>query len=239
MNSRAAAACPRILWLNWFQGEQDMRRTYRNSTVHGVAVQQWRKLNPGWQINIVTDQNLRYFLPRMPEQLRYLRARKVSYTHQSDFLRLHLLHEFGGVWSDISVVPLVPLETMLLHMLRDGSPFFAYRFNPRCGDKDIASWFLVASAPRLPLINKWRRLFALRACIFGCRLQEIHRALSDLYDRDKDVREQIDNMVQLSVRVPHAFSRKHVTASSLRCHRALHRMAFMLKRPRSITGLLE
>ena len=44
MNARAAATCPRILWLNWFQGEQDMRRTYRKSTVHGAAVQQWRSM---------------------------------------------------------------------------------------------------------------------------------------------------------------------------------------------------
>ena len=73
------------------------------------------------------------------------------------------------------------------------------------GDREIASWFLCSDRPNHPLIDSWKDDFIE---IFQNSdtwpYFTLHQTFCELYDRDNDIQFMLNNMVQISERIPHS-----------------------------------
>lgn len=133
---------PRIIYSLWYQGVGQAPETVR------LCFQRWQRLNPGYEMRILEAADVRRLLQGLP-----LALERISMQALSDIVRIHLLAETGGVWTDATVMPTTPLDAWLPDHT-EPTGFFAFdRPKP---DRPLASWFLAASSSQM-LIQKWRR----------------------------------------------------------------------------------
>tara|TARA_B100000579_G_C22848158_1_gene865674 strand:- start:316 stop:1749 length:1434 start_codon:yes stop_codon:yes gene_type:complete len=203
---------PKIVWVYWGQGEGDPGMHPLNRD----CIRRWREFNPEWDVRVLDDTTVSSYAP---EYLDIVSDSKATPAACSDVLRLLLLKRFGGVWVDASVYPMVPLRSMLPKVLND-TGFFTYRFIPRStqykgvddlrGHREIVSWFLVVDRPEHPVINKWADKYITRFKEWPEKPKyfQIHDDLACLYDTDSEIKEIIDNMVQISEKLPHSALRR-------------------------------
>jgi len=114
----------------------------------------WRKLNPDFQVRILTRATLWDWLSPADLPLQY---ENLDIQHQADSIRLALLIKYGGVWLDASVLLLRPLGELLAGPRR---PFFTTdnrrpHLLERRVDRDyfVENWFL-AAPPHDPLLEQ-------------------------------------------------------------------------------------
>jgi hypothetical protein len=138
---------PKKLWLMWDQGLAHAPLLVQR------CVASWIERNPGWQVVVLDRNNLHEHLHRLdvPEAT----LARLNATKKSNLVRLQLLAEHGGVWTDATTWCARPLDEWL-HEL-DTSGFFAFR-NPG-PDRLLSNWFL-ASQPGHHLVQRWRVLQA-------------------------------------------------------------------------------
>jgi len=67
----------------------------------------WKQLHPTWEHVIWTPSNL----PPLENDVLFRMSDNTG--HRSDVLRLELIHRFGGVYVDLDVVPLRPIDPLL------------------------------------------------------------------------------------------------------------------------------
>jgi hypothetical protein len=138
----AASGPTRTIWAYWEQGEADLKakrepalpttgnyledkklwdgQEHKYRTAHR-CVEAWRRLNPGWQVQLLDQGRARALSPAFDELI----AKGIGATQiWSDVLRLDLLHRYGGVWTDVQVCPVHPLDAWLPAALH-GVGFFA------------------------------------------------------------------------------------------------------------------
>jgi hypothetical protein len=73
----------------------------------GVVLGQWRRLNPGWEVVLHTDDALLH-----PEYRAFYDAATTP-SIRADFLRLSLLERLGGVYCDLDAWPIAPLDAWM------------------------------------------------------------------------------------------------------------------------------
>ena len=119
----------------------------------------------------------------------------------SDVLRILLLHEYGGVWVDATLLCNQPLDTWLPSAC--GTGFFAFAA-PAPG-RLLASWFL-ACAPNNRLVAKWAAK-ALR--YWNCRTRSddyfwFHHQFDELCAIDPEARAAWECVPRITADGPHA-----------------------------------
>eukprot|EP00951_Prasinocladus_malaysianus_P010003 scaffold73254_cov29-Prasinocladus_malaysianus.AAC.1 len=102
----SASFVPKVIWMAWFQGEGHLLQN--GSNVNKLAYRGWKEMNPDWQLILLTYDNLDHFLPGLKEDVGIMTMQSFS-----DLIRLRLLAKHGGVWADMSLVPMVPLSTVI------------------------------------------------------------------------------------------------------------------------------
>lgn len=132
----AASAIPRIIWAYW------------NSPHLPPVVQRcidgWRRLHPGWRIEILNDESLHQHVSQWSEAIE-----RVSVQKRSDWLRLELLRVHGGFWLDASTILTEPLDWVLQQQAASGSDFVGFylqRFTHLPQFPVVESWFMAAPA---------------------------------------------------------------------------------------------
>lgn len=116
------------IWVFWWQGEQNapdiIKTCIRN-------IQKNRATHP---VNVVDGENYQNFI-QIPEHIvKKLKQGKISVTHLSDYLRMKLLAEHGGLWVDATVFVQKPLEEVLFQV-----PIWTVR-NPGDDSMNISNW---------------------------------------------------------------------------------------------------
>ena len=138
----SSMAIPKILWMYWHQGAEAMPPLIQ------ACVRSWRKLNPDWDLRLITGADLSKLAPG----LEVLRQRvDIPLQHYSDLLRLELLHAHGGVWADATLLCVKPLSNWLELDVND--PFYAFVSDRR--DRWMTNWFLAGSSDSATLCA-WR-----------------------------------------------------------------------------------
>jgi hypothetical protein len=201
-----------IIWSCWFQGEQDENMPYVNK----CCLDAWKRLNPNYQLIVIDNNNVDQFVPEYNEVITRL-IHDRTYTSKSDLLRLLLLKKYGGVWADASLLPMLPLDLFLPYLLKNNS-FFSYRFFPRfapdddSGDRETVSWFLAVQSADHFLINQWLQRF-LDYFLYSVPFPffSIHQAFVDIYDSQPAIRRFVQEMPQLSERIPHCLTLNPLT----------------------------
>lgn len=196
----------------WFQGEDDKEMPKLNS----VCIKRWKELNPGWKVNVLSSKTIVKYVPEYYDITKQSKFDR-NYQAKSDLLRLMLLKQYGGIWVDASVYPMLPLDDFISDILNDVG-FFTYRFMKRSHRRETVSWFLVANSPNHYLLKMWLDAFMgefinspedWNAGKVGEKVSdpdkyyEVHATLSNLYDSNKKIRNIINNMVQIDQTIPH------------------------------------
>ena len=172
----------RTIWMFWDKGIDDLRRQASAAYKRDYeCVLGWRLLNPTWTVRVLDDATARAL---SPHYRREAERGFVSIQAQSDVLRVSLLSRYGGVWADISLCPVKPLDDFLdvapwqAHggngRLRYGFYSFWYEAHTVDRARDMAchtalsgpnkdamhsrltpTWFLVATTPHNPAVDAW------------------------------------------------------------------------------------
>lgn len=155
---------PKILWIAWNQGEEEAPPLVQQ------CIKVWRLKNPTWDVRVVSKKEWNKWL-YIEESDRLTKVlSKSSHQLQSDWLRLALLDEYGGVWADATTLCRRSLDQWLNNYSKND--FFVFR-NPGA-DRIASSWF-IASPPGHPLTAKWKDTFTSFICqrriILHSRLQ--------------------------------------------------------------------
>jgi len=153
---------PRIIWMYWAQGWDALPRFRK------LCVLTWVEKNPGWDIIFLDRDNALDFADR---QLLPDRWEGMMHEHRSDSLRLALLQEHGGVWTDCGSICFRSLEDWVWGPVTRGSPgigtppagLAAYYLarngvTPGVSKEFMENWFFVARRAH-PLIVAWRELY--------------------------------------------------------------------------------
>jgi hypothetical protein len=105
------------------------------------CVDKWRRLHPEWSVVVLNPKNLKEYLPETDIfKLKFADTKP----RQSDFVRLHILPKFGGVWADASVVPTRSWDWVIEEQKNRGSDFIGYYRQGATTNSDypvIESWF--------------------------------------------------------------------------------------------------
>jgi mannosyltransferase OCH1-like enzyme len=136
----------KTVWLLWLQG-------WENAPWLPQQVKtSWEIQNPGWTIQLVSEENLKTFLP----ELDYVYRDTITPQAKSDIIRLSLLSQYGGVWADASLLCMKPLDSWVYDAIQ---PSGIWMYHGNGANMDIrsgpASWFIV-SVKNSYIITKWK-----------------------------------------------------------------------------------
>ena len=132
----------KVIWSYWFDGRDSAPELVQR------CLASWEIKNPGWDVRCLDE----YTVGRYVDLGSHvnLAAQQITADSLSDIIRVLLLHEFGGVWVDPTVLCNQPLDEWLPAAASAG--FFAFSYP--APDQPLASWFL-AAAPGNTLLGKW------------------------------------------------------------------------------------
>ncbi len=155
-----SSTIPRLIHSAWLQGRDSAPPVVR------LNLERWAELNPGYHLRVWEQADVQRLLE--PHQLA---TEGMAPQALSDILRVRLLLDYGGLWVDASLFPVIPLEDWLPDAVRP-SGFFA--FDRPFPDRIISAWFL-AAAPGHPIVKAWWREIAL----FWTRSRRLIMAVPD------------------------------------------------------------
>lgn len=109
------------------------------------CLDRWEALNPGHELVVLDRAALQAELADAPPAVRGLPVQGAS-----NVLRTRLLARHGGVWTDATVLPTMPLDDWLPELLEPAG-FFAFAKPGR--QRPLSSWFL-AARPGAPIAER-------------------------------------------------------------------------------------
>jgi len=133
---------PRQIFTAWLQGRDAAPAIVKQ------CFERWTTFNPGYTLRILEADEASAALSGL--NVAYLPP--PAYT---DILRVKLLLEHGGVWTDATVFAMWPLERWL-PALTEPAGFFAYA-KPR-PENPISSWFLSATPGHIVMQKLWAEI---------------------------------------------------------------------------------
>ena len=135
---------PKIIWMFWDSGFESAPDVVK------LSVESWTKMNPGYQVNLLDNNNLKDFLGFDFYDTFYLSTVHCFPATKADLLRLHLLSKHGGVWADATTFCLEPLDNWLGNECQYCN-FFLFKHEEN-NSRPMEAWFL--SSPKGSEITK-------------------------------------------------------------------------------------
>lgn len=124
---------PKTIWTYWDSEELP--------DFVSKCIDKWKRLHPDWTITVLNPNNLSDYLPETDIfKLKFADTKP----RQSDFVRLHVLPKYGGVWADASVVPTRSWDWVIEEQKKKGSDFIGYYRQGATTKSEypvIESWF--------------------------------------------------------------------------------------------------
>ena len=77
------------------------------------AIASWKKYHPSWKTEVWTDERVRDF-PWTKERLYKLFQEAGTWAEKADILRLDILYQFGGIYSDVDVICLRSFHDLVI-----------------------------------------------------------------------------------------------------------------------------
>lgn len=128
---------PKKIWGFWDNGELP--------PIVKICIESWRKYNPDHEIIILTNTNIKDYLPDVDfSKIKFIEKPQ----RRSDFIRLFLLEKYGGFWIDASTLMTGSLDKIhKIQQRRDGIEFVGYyldSYTNKCEYPIIENWCLAA-----------------------------------------------------------------------------------------------
>lgn len=134
---------PKIIWLYW-EGEIPL---FVQKCVENIKTK-----NTSYTINFLTPENLNQFV-----QLDFDSLNIHLPQHKADLIRYKLLHVYGGVWLDASIIVYENLDWIQDLVTQNKTQSFAYyrKKNTTNNDSPIIENWLLATTPNNPFFKDW------------------------------------------------------------------------------------
>ena len=129
---------PKIVWTYWDGPRNEFTEK---------CIASWHKELKGWTIHVLDKESVKKYPITKPSNFE-----KLSRTKQSDFIRLSLLYNYGGIWLDTCVKLNESLDWLVAR--KGDHPYFGYVIQ----DSILENW-LIASDRHCESIGKWRDEF--------------------------------------------------------------------------------
>ena len=141
---------PKIIWTFW---DSDTPPEFVQN-----SIDTWKKYSPDFEIKLVTPSNIGEYLPGVD----FTKFKHTNFIQRiSDFVRVHLIAKYGGIWSDASVVAKRSHNWIIDEQKTKGFEVFIYRNDRDQSNPEhpvLANWFF-ASVPNSKFIREWRDEF--------------------------------------------------------------------------------
>lgn len=93
----------KVIWTAWLQGENNAPQPVQD------ALNSIKRHAKKYDVIIITNENLKYYIDVPKNILSAVQQKKISPAHYTDWIRLKLLSEYGGVWMDATSYMIKPL----------------------------------------------------------------------------------------------------------------------------------
>ncbi len=140
---RSSSALPKIIWMFWSQGFSAAPPLVE------TCVASWRQQNPGWDIRLLDEAGAEPYLRRA--KISWVRLQALPQEKRANILRMRLLAEEGGVWTDAATLCLQPLDDWLPQSMDAG----LFVFHDPAYFLMVTNWF-IASEKSGRLAELWR-----------------------------------------------------------------------------------
>jgi len=142
------APVPRKVWSYWHDDHPPL--------VVRLCIDNWKALNPGYEVRLLSARSVADFLPDVPPTLSRLGAAK-----QSDWIRLALLERYGGIWLDSSIILTTSLDWMLHRQQATAAEYVGFYLDRYAvaGSRPLVDSWCMAAPVGSPFIRDWLALF--------------------------------------------------------------------------------
>ena len=137
---------PKIIWTYWDSPE--LPEYIR------LCQEKWHRLHPTWDIRLLTPGTVGNYIDEDIFKFKFADSKPRT----SDFVRLHVLAKYGGIWADASIVPMEPFDWVLDVQKKTGCEFISYYRKWATLKPEwpvIESWFF-ACGPGCQFVKDWR-----------------------------------------------------------------------------------
>ena len=183
----------KIIYILWFQGFNQAPDIVKQ------CVQSWKYYNPDWTIVLLDDTNVRNYVTFdiFPD---------IEKCHLADIVRMLLLTNYGGLWTDATTFCHRPLNDWLPEYSCGG--FFA--FDKPYDYLMLSNWFLY-SEKQNEIITKWcAKTLEYYKLNRKAHTYFIHHQLfEELYDTDKSFHDAWDKVPKYTATIPHTLQIKN------------------------------
>lgn len=145
-----------------------------------LCINSWFLSNPEYKVHIITETNLRNYIPVFPKGYN-----KLIIQHKSDYIRMYVLYHYGGIWLDNTVILTDKIEkifNMTTPELMQGFRSFSQEFIENS----------VLYSPRHNLfLGEWLKTYT-KAIVYGIqnfyrinyvKYKEIYKTIYNYYGR--------------------------------------------------------
>lgn len=143
---------PRVIWTYWHSCDLP--------EVVLCCIDGWRRLNPDYKVRILNADNISLYIDSIPSNLN-----RLNVTKQADWIRLELLHRYGGVWMDSSIILTQSLAWVEKAQAESQAEFVGYNIDGYTKEQSypvIENWFM-AAIPNSRFVTEWLQLFRFEA----------------------------------------------------------------------------
>ena len=124
-------------------------QTYKDKNVPQIVKERWLKLNPEYEYHLYDDNDCYNFLLKY-----YTKEHADFFKHtikdgpiKSDFWRVCILYQFGGIYADIDIVPHEPIKDFV----NSDTTLYTCISDPKLDSNNLNPHF-IATIPKNPLI---------------------------------------------------------------------------------------
>mgnify|MGYP003333737374 CR=1 FL=1 len=145
------------------------------------CINNWKNMNPDHKIVIITPNNINKLIKE--DDISSFDFASLTPQRQSDWIRLYILHKYGGIWIDSSTI----LTNSFKWLHNKNSTAFGYyikKFTTNQNYPVIESWF-IASTSTNEFINLWFKEFDYACKKFNNDGNAYLMELKQLYGPDK------------------------------------------------------
>jgi len=134
---------PKIIWTFW---DGDLTELIT------LCIDSWKRYNPTYEIIILNKENIHQYLPTFNNNLKHAN----DIRHYSDIVRINILEEYGGIWSDASIICYDSYDWILDVQQENDVEFVGYWINDDLDDSPVIENWFFAAVPNSTIITDWK-----------------------------------------------------------------------------------
>jgi len=183
---------PRIIHQMW--------KTTSVQTVFKEYIRTWPRMHPFWEYRFWTDASGEKFVKSMYPKF-YQMFMKFNGIQKSDALRYFILHHFGGVYADLDVEAVAPLDSILNNTLTLSQEPLAHAVILEDRDRQVCNAFMASPPghPFWPYVHEYMRDHQIRSDPVGSTGPRMLDAALDEYreNRTRKLNASAGNEIEL------------------------------------------